>query len=166
MYQLTPNQQFNITATPAGEGWRIQVDDRIITVEGVERLPEGLRIRMDGRWHMVYLSRAGQERWVSHQGHTYRFQQAAVRGRRGQGGGAAGDGQLRAPMPGQVRAVQAAAGEAVTRGQTLMLLEAMKMEIRIQAPCEGVVEAVRAAAGQVVEKDEVLVVVACGEGED
>ncbi|HEY81509.1 MAG TPA: pyruvate carboxylase subunit B, partial [Caldilineae bacterium] len=67
--------------------------------------------------------------------------------------------------PGQVRAVHAASGDAVSQGQTLMLLEAMKMEIRVQAPCDGVVEAVRADAGQVVEKDEVLVVVGCG-GDD
>ncbi len=161
-YQLTPSQRFNITATPAGDGWRIQVNDRVIDVEAVARLPEGLRIRMNGRWHTLYLSRAGKARWVSHQGRAYRFEQVAAAARRGRGGATAGDGQVRSPMPGQVRAVHAASGEAVSQGQTLMLLEAMKMEIRIQAPCDGVVAEIRADEGGVVEKDQVLVVVACG----
>ncbi len=162
-YQLTPSQRFNITATPAGDGWRIQVNDRVIEVEAVERLPEGLRIRMHGRWRMVYVSRAGKVRWISHQGRACRFEQVAAAARRGRGGATAGDGQVRSPMPGQVRAVHAIVGDAVSQGQTLMLLEAMKMEIRIQAPCEGVVAEIRADEGGVVEKDQVLVVVACSE---
>ncbi|HID35653.1 MAG TPA: hypothetical protein EYP25_14005, partial [Anaerolineae bacterium] len=84
-YQLTPSQRFNITATPAGDGWRIQVNDRVIDVEAVERAPEGLRIRMHGRWRMVHVSRAGNARWVSRQGRAFRFVQVAAAARRGRG---------------------------------------------------------------------------------
>ena len=162
-YQLTPSQRFNITATPAGAGWRIQVNDRVIEIEAAELAPEGLRIRMGGRWRTVAVSRAGNARWISHQGQTYRLEQVAARARRGRAAGSAGDGQVRSPMPGQVRAVHAREGDAVSQGQTLMLLEAMKMEIRIQAPCEGVVEAVHADEGGAVEKDQVIITVACGD---
>ena len=157
---------YNLTLLPAGEDYRIEVDGRVIEVEGVEARPDGLRIRLDGRWHTVYVSRAGKTRWVTHAGRAFRFEQAAPRGRRGKSGGGGGDGQVRSPMPGQVRAVHAASGDVVSQGQTLMLLEAMKMEIRIQAPCEGVVEAVHADAGAVVEKDQVLVLVRCGMEEE
>ena len=44
---------------------------------------------------------------------------------------------VRAPMPAQVRDVQVQAGDTVEKGQTLLLLEAMKMEIRIKAPIAG-----------------------------
>ena len=65
---------------------------------------------------------------------------------------------VRAPMPAQVRAVQVPEGEVVEQGQTLLLLEAMKMEIRIKAPAAGRVDAPAGeAAGQTVEKDQVLV---------
>ncbi|MDX2163571.1 MAG: acetyl-CoA carboxylase biotin carboxylase subunit [bacterium] len=68
-----------------------------------------------------------------------------------------GAGMLTAPMPGQVRDVQVIVGEAVKRGQTLVLLEAMKMEIRITAPGDGVVRAVHVQPGQTVERDQPVV---------
>ena len=156
---------YNLTLIPAGEGYRIEVDGRVIEVDAVEPRPEGLRIRLDGRWHTVYVSREGKVQWVSHQGRAFRFEQVAARGRRSRAGGGSGDGQVRSPMPGQVRAVHTTVGDSVDMGQTLMLLEAMKMEIRIQAPCKGVVEAIHAEAGAVVEKDQVIVVLSCGEEE-
>ncbi|PWH13091.1 MAG: hypothetical protein DDG60_11125 [Anaerolineae bacterium] len=60
-------------------------------------------------------------------------------------------------MPGQIRAVQVAEGETVTKGQTLVVVEAMKMELKIVAPFEGVVKTVKVRPGQAVEKDELLV---------
>jgi len=60
-------------------------------------------------------------------------------------------------MPGQVRAVNVAAGDAVTKGQTLMLLEAMKMEIRIQTPQGGTVKALHVRQGQTVERGQLLI---------
>ncbi len=152
---------YNLALTPAGEGYRIELDGRVIDVDAVQWLPDGLRIRLDGRWHTVFVSRSGKERWITHRGRTYRFEQAVPRGRRGGGAGTAGDGQVRSPMPGQVRAVHVAPGDVVSQGQTLMLLEAMKMEIRIQAPCNGQVEVIHADEGVVVEKDQILVRVTC-----
>jgi biotin carboxyl carrier protein len=59
-------------------------------------------------------------------------------------------------MPAQVRAVQVEEGEKVEKGQTLLLLEAMKMEIRIKAPASGSVKRLLVEAGQTVEKDQLL----------
>jgi biotin carboxyl carrier protein len=50
-----------------------------------------------------------------------------------------------------------AEGEAVTRGQTLLLLEAMKMELRVTAPADGRVWRVHCATGQVVERGQLLI---------
>jgi len=61
-------------------------------------------------------------------------------------------------MPGLVRSVNVAEGEAVSKGQTLLVLEAMKMEIRIQAPFDGVVQSLPAEVGQTVEREQILVV--------
>ena len=55
-----------------------------------------------------------------------------------------------APMPGLVRRVQAAAGERVTRGDALFLLEAMKMEHTLCAPRDGIVAEVLVAEGDQV----------------
>jgi len=71
-------------------------------------------------------------------------------------------GSLVAPMPGLVVRVLAEAGTAVTAGQPLVVLEAMKMEHEVAAPAGGVVTELRAAAGQQVEAGQVLAVVADG----
>jgi len=66
---------------------------------------------------------------------------------------------LTAPMPGTVTVVKAALGDVVTKGQPLLILEAMKMEHVITAPHDGTLDQLRAVAGGTVAMDEVLAVV-------
>jgi alkylation response protein AidB-like acyl-CoA dehydrogenase len=68
-------------------------------------------------------------------------------------------GSLLAPMPGTVIRVAARAGEPVTAGQPIVVLEAMKMEHVIAAPASGVVTALDVAVGQVVGMGTVLAIV-------
>lgn len=65
-------------------------------------------------------------------------------------------GSLRAPMPGKVVQVAVAAGDTVEKGALLMIVEAMKMEHRIEAPYDGQVEQVHYQAGDLVQADQVL----------
>ena len=61
-------------------------------------------------------------------------------------------------MPGKVLQVRVAAGDRVARGDTLVILEAMKMEHAVTAPHDGTVAEVRAEPGQQVEAGAILVV--------
>jgi 3-methylcrotonyl-CoA carboxylase alpha subunit len=72
-------------------------------------------------------------------------------------GAAAGSGTIVAPMPGKVIAVEVSAGQAVTKGQKLLTLEAMKMEHTLTAPFDGTVAELNAAPGQQVQVDALLV---------
>ena len=72
-------------------------------------------------------------------------------------GHAASSGTIVAPMPGKVIAVEVTAGQAVTRGQKLLTLEAMKMEHSLTAPFDGVVAELNASAGQQVQVEALLV---------
>ncbi len=74
----------------------------------------------------------------------------------GAGGGAASDGSLRAPMPGKIVATPARAGDTVTKGQPVVVLEAMKMEHALVAPFDGVVGEVAVAVGDQVTDGTVL----------
>ena len=82
--------------------------------------------------------------------------------RAGAGGGSASDGALRAPMPGKIVATPVKAGDAVTKGQPVVVLEAMKMEHALVAPFDGVVGAVGFAVGEQVGADAVLATVEAG----
>ena len=65
--------------------------------------------------------------------------------------GAAGAVAVTAPMPGKILGVKASAGQAVKRGQVLLILEAMKMENEIVAPQDGTVATINGAVGDSVE---------------
>jgi propionyl-CoA carboxylase alpha chain len=68
-------------------------------------------------------------------------------------------GSLHAPMPGRVVSVDVKVGDTVRKGQTLVVLEAMKMEHQIGSPEDGLVHEVKVAAGEQVERGALLVVV-------
>ena len=68
-------------------------------------------------------------------------------------------GSLLAPMPGAVVRVAAAAGDRVTAGQALVVLEAMKMEHTVAAPLDGVLTALHVQPGDQVESGQALAVV-------
>ena len=71
-------------------------------------------------------------------------------------GGAVSDGALRSPMPGRIVSVSVCPGETVTQGQTLLALEAMKMEHALLAPFDGVVAELTVAEGDQVAENVIL----------
>ncbi|KQN26909.1 methylcrotonoyl-CoA carboxylase [Sphingomonas sp. Leaf33] len=71
--------------------------------------------------------------------------------------GGAADGAILSPMPGRITAVEVTAGQAVTKGQKLVTLEAMKMEHGLVAPFDGTVAELDAEAGQQVAEGRMLV---------
>ncbi|MBN2046431.1 MAG: hypothetical protein JW750_01210 [Anaerolineaceae bacterium] len=75
-------------------------------------------------------------------------------------------GEVLAPMPAMVIDVLVVEGARVAAGEDVLILEAMKMQMRIQSPCAGTVVNITAEAGKRVEKGEVLLrVKPDGEGE-
>lgn len=70
--------------------------------------------------------------------------------------GTAGSIKVNAPMPGKIVAVKANPGDKVSRGQVILVLEAMKMENDIVAPEDGTVASVNVAVGSSVESGETI----------
>ena len=87
----------------------------------------------------------------------------SVRGRAGPpgggGGGAAGSGKVTVPMQGTIVKVLVSEGDEVEAGQTVCVLEAMKMENNIAADKAGTVKEIRVTAGQSVGSGDVVVVI-------
>ncbi len=76
---------------------------------------------------------------------------------RGKAAGAASDGTILSPMPGRIIAVDVSDGQAVSKGQKLVTLEAMKMEHGLTAPFDGVVAGLNATVGAQVSEGTVVV---------
>jgi len=70
---------------------------------------------------------------------------------------ASGEGSVRSPLPGKIIDLRVKPGDTVTRGQPLLVLEAMKMEHTLAAPADGKVKSVRYAVGEQVPEDAELV---------
>ncbi|VVT09491.1 acetyl/propionyl/methylcrotonyl-CoA carboxylase subunit alpha [Erythrobacter sp. EC-HK427] len=98
--------------------------------------------------------------FVTERGQTYVF---SVRGDNSEGATAAHDGDILAPMPGKVIAVDVSEGQAVTAGQRLLVLEAMKMEHALTAPFDGVVAELSASEGAQVQVEALLARVVAAE---
>jgi 3-methylcrotonyl-CoA carboxylase alpha subunit len=97
----------------------------------------------------------GQVLWMNEGGQTFAITPFESRGT-GTGHGVH-DGEIEAPMPGRVTAVEVSKGEKVAKGQRLLTLEAMKMEHALVAPFDGTVAELSAAPGQQVSEGTVLV---------
>lgn len=119
--------------------YRVAVlDDRTV------RLEDGRVITPPAR---AAVTSSGDVRWVFLDGETYEFQ--VERGRRPRA--ARHTGSLSAPMPATVLRIQVRPGDRVTRGETLIVLEAMKMELPVRAPSDAVVVAVQCSEGDLVQ---------------
>ena len=143
--------------TPAGSGkqFRATIGDKTVDVEIVYADTARLDLLIDSERVTAYVSSDGGKRWVTINGQTVVVTKSSGAKRKSAGHDHASE--LAAPMPGQVRGVNVSEGETVTKGQTLLVLEAMKMEIRIQAPRDGVVKKLVVKQGQTVEREQILI---------
>lgn len=114
------------------------------------------RVEIDGQAEVVYVAGTGEGRWAFWRGEVFREPGTAerdpVRPRQGDRQEA-----VTAPMPATVVTVAVEAGAAVKRGDTLMVLEAMKMELPLRASGDAVVKAVHCREGELVQPDSVLI---------
>jgi len=147
-----------IDLTPQGKSYRATIGDKNFDVEIIRTDAERglLELLIDGQRVTAYVSADGAKRWVTVNGQTVVFTKAAAGAKR-RGAGQEHASELAAPMPGLVRSVNIAENESVAKGQTLLVLEAMKMEIRIQAPKDGTVKKLLVKQGQTVEREQVLI---------
>lgn len=141
--------------TPMGKSYRATIGEKSIDVEILQAKDGKLDLLIDGKRVITYVSSDGAKRWVTVNGQTFVLTKSSGARRRGTGHDHASE--LAAPMPGQVRSVNVSEGEAIIKGQTLLVLEAMKMEIRIQASQDGVIKKLFVSQGQTVEREQILV---------
>ena len=109
--------------------------------DGVYRVDDGIRT-----W-TVAIAGPPENRWLWIDGAVTRVDPPSSARTRGR----ASSHELSAPRPATVVKVLVALGASVTRGDTLVMLEAMKMELPIRAPRDGVVTAIHCQPGELVQ---------------
>ena len=156
-------QAVEVGVTLDGGRYRVTIGEQVWDVDA-RLTPQGISsLIIDGVSHVADVEDHAGECVVDVGGETYTVQveehtRYIIRTRGGAGGGA-GAQTVKAPLPGKISHVAVQAGDAVTAGQSLLVIEAMKMENELKAATAGTVREVRVAAGQAVNAGDVLIVI-------
>ena len=148
-------RRIELVAHGHGGDYRLDLDDASHAIAGARWRDGVLSARIDGAMQR-FAARVDGDTVLVHDGNARLRLSSEPVYRRGDAEGGAAEHRLRAPMPGRVVLVQAAAGDAVQGGDVVLVIEAMKMELALKAPRDGVVAEVRVVVGEFVEADAIL----------
>jgi 3-methylcrotonyl-CoA carboxylase alpha subunit len=140
-------------------GHEVELDAAAATVR---HAPDRLMVSTAHGTYSAVAVRQGDRVLVSYRGRQYVIERTRTRAR---AGGAAGSGELRAPMPGLIVDVLAQEGERVAKGDKILVLEAMKTQQAFTAPFDGTVSKLAVSKGQQVGEGDIMAVVE-GESEE
>jgi len=132
----------------------VALEDRTIPVRLLPAEDGARRVEIDGRQSSVTIFEASNGTTLFMDGHTHYFHRHDPL----DGGeeAAAGGDRLIAPMPGLVKIVRVREGDAVAKGQALIVMEAMKMELTLTAMRDGIVESLNVGEGDQTSESAVL----------
>jgi 3-methylcrotonyl-CoA carboxylase alpha subunit len=153
-----------VIARAQAGNWLLELGEEAICAIG-ERRPDGtLSVVLDGVRGRATVLDHGSETAVFLAGENWQL--IEIDPLAAHEGDDPGAGRLTAPMPGRVTQLLVGAGDAVRRGEPLMIIEAMKMEHTVAAPVDGIVDAVRFSVGDLVEEGaELIALVSPGDGD-
>jgi acetyl-CoA/propionyl-CoA carboxylase biotin carboxyl carrier protein len=139
------------------QGDQLTVDDGLPVTVGGQRYDDRVDVTLDGRTTSWHVAVDGSTVWVGAEGAAWPLheQPRTLRAEDAH----AHDGDITSPMPGSVIAVHVGQGDSVTKGQPLLVVEAMKMEHTLSAPLDGTVGELLVRVGQQVKVDELLATV-------
>ncbi len=134
----------------------VRAGDSTLPVLVLDRLDDGARVEIAGEQRVFRFLREGETITLFVGGETFvlRLPDALAMAHSDE----AAQDELTAPMPGIVKLVHVSAGDVVSKGQPLAVMEAMKMEMTLAASRDGVVETVLIAPGEQVSAGAILVV--------
>ncbi|WP_336153633.1 acetyl/propionyl/methylcrotonyl-CoA carboxylase subunit alpha [Acinetobacter pittii] len=148
------DQQIQLQLSSVNNTFTVELCDQSVCIEVLERMPEQLVYLIDGvRRRVQYVLNDDQLYLDQNNGNvairnvTYAAPEAAD---------VAGDGKIRAPMDGTVVNILVNKGDQVIKGQTLLVLEAMKIQQQIKSDVDGIVDDVLGQQGQQVKKRQML----------
>ncbi|OCC23390.1 hypothetical protein MB02_12290 [Croceicoccus estronivorus] len=149
--------------SPSGTSYALIHEGEVTPVKLTEQTGNRAVLTLDGQDTPITIVTINDQVWVHIDGAAHEVVLQSAIDFLGSADGGASSGTILAPMPGTVISVQVAVGDAVSIGETLMIIESMKLETAIKAPRDGVIETLGFAAGQTFDQNALLVTL---EGED
>ena len=134
---------------------RLEIEGRVLAIAGTVTDDGAVALRVDGAVLRARVLRKGDALTVILDGDNHEL--AVIDPLAGEVGVVAGGDRVVAPMPGLIVSVAAVPEQPVSRGDVLLVLEAMKVQMRLTAPSDGVVARVLCAAGDLVSDGAELV---------
>ncbi|HEY0197319.1 MAG TPA: biotin carboxylase N-terminal domain-containing protein [Rhodanobacter sp.] len=150
------DQRYDIQAHGHGGDYRFSHDGEARHVQGAKLFDRMLSMRLDERALRIPLV-VDASHVLAHDATGQRYSMALAPAFAWITADSAVGNHIVAPMPGRVVLVKAAVGEAVEKGQELLVMEAMKMEIALKAPRAATIESITASQGDFVDAEAVLV---------
>jgi acetyl/propionyl-CoA carboxylase alpha subunit len=148
--------EHNLELSRSADGYRLHLADQVIPFDLRTGADGRAWLTLDGTHHEVVIATRGDDVFVHFDGEAYHLRYEHPLKRLASAGLGSAEDNVLAPMPGSIVSVQIKMGDAVSKGQTLLVMESMKMETTIVAPRDGVVEAVTYDKGQTFDRDALL----------
>jgi biotin carboxyl carrier protein len=150
---------YRVELTQVGEQWKCILDGRELPVDVVYGQNGVLSLLLGGKSYEVKQEIVGSETnvIVGHERFTVSVRDPrSLRSRHRAGANEQGVMKIKAPMPGKVVRVLAGVGTPVEAGQSVLVIEAMKMQNELKAPKTGVVKKINVAEGAAVDAGQAL----------
>ena len=156
------NKEFEIEVV---DEHHVRIGDRLIEVnfEPVSGQPV-FSLLLDGKSYESFVYEGDEDWQVLLRGRQFQVtvedeREKRLRAAAGGGVSESGEYHLKAPMPGLVVAIPVNEGDAIEKGQVILILESMKMQNELKAPVDGVIESISAQKGQSVDKGAPLIII-------
>jgi biotin carboxyl carrier protein len=134
--------------------FQVTAGDRKFQAEACRLSDSLLSVAISGELMRAFVAERNRKTFVNIEGKTFAFDDATAQAERqksGRSGVGLAPGAISSPMPGNVIKLLVKEGDTVKEGQSLVIVEAMKMENEIRSPSNGVVKKINFAVGNLVE---------------
>ncbi|HSY66058.1 MAG TPA: acetyl-CoA carboxylase biotin carboxyl carrier protein subunit [Terriglobales bacterium] len=163
VYDVTiDGKGFRLELERAETGWQCRLNDREVKIDAVLTRRDVLSVLIDGKAYEIKREHTAADThlWVGSVRYLAELRDPrSLRGRRGAGADDKGPKKILAPMPGKVIRVLIDQGQPIEAGQSILVVEAMKMQNEIKSPKKGTMQKIMAVEGATVNAGDVLAIV-------
>ena len=153
------NEKHEIEIKRDGEKVFARVDEREYDLEASEVEPNVYLLKFDNRIFQIYVAPNGIVNIGNHQLEISITDPKHLRGSSAAGANAAGTSEIKTAMPGKLVRILTEIGAEIKQGESVLVVEAMKMQNEMKAPKDGIVKEIRFAEGATVNAGDVLAII-------